>query len=352
MNQLKARAFRLGLDALYVSGFHRLLQPLACGNGAILMLHRVRPASAPEEFAPNSYLEVSVEFLDEVIRIVKESGRDIVSLDEVPERLLDTKRRRGFVCFTFDDGYRDVWEHAYPLFRRHGVPFAVYVCTGMPDGTALLWWDLLEEVFRRAPEVRLRENGSFRKVRAETAARKRQEFRRAYWGLRALPEPERRDEIRRLCEANDVDPAAYCREVAMTWDMIAELSASGLAGVEAHTITHPELSLLAASDVREEADRSRAIIAERTGRVPRHFAYPYGNGAAAGPREFEIIRDLGFATATTTRKGVLFPDHAKHLHALPRVSLNGGYQAGRYVKLFLSGAPFALSNRFRRLNVD
>ena len=52
----------------------------------------------------------------------------------------------------------------------------------------------------------------------------------------------------------------------------------------------------------------------------------------------------------TTRKGVLFPAHKRHLTALPRVSLNGEYQSLTYTALYLSGAPFAIWNRFQQIS--
>ena len=54
--------------------------------------------------------------------------------------------------------------------------------------------------------------------------------------------------------------------------------------------------------------------------------------------------------AVTTRKGLIYPEHGDHLFALPRVSLNGDYQSLHFIDLYLSGAPFALWNRFRRVD--
>ncbi|HYA74050.1 MAG TPA: polysaccharide deacetylase, partial [Roseiarcus sp.] len=89
----------------------------------------------------------------------------------------------------------------------------------------------------------------------------------------------------------------------------------------------------------------------RLGLSVRSFAYPVGDPTSAGPREFELARQVGFATAVTTRPGMLFPGHAKHLTALPRVSVNGLWQNAAALEALLSGAPFALWNRGRRVNV-
>ena len=73
-----------------------------------------------------------------------------------------------------------------------------------------------------------------------------------------------------------------------------------------------------------------------------------GDETSAGQREFDLARELGMKTAVTTRKGLIHPRHASQLTALPRVSLNGDYQKPRYVKVLLSGAPFALFNAVQR----
>jgi len=93
------------------------------------------------------------------------------------------------------------------------------------------------------------------------------------------------------------------------------------------------------------------VLKFELGKRPRHFAFPYGFPAAAGSRDFKLAREAGFETACTTRHGVIYREHRDHLHALPRVSLNGHYQSMRYVDTLLSGLPTLIQNRGKKLNV-
>ena len=65
--------------------------------------------------------------------------------------------------------------------------------------------------------------------------------------------------------------------------------------------------------------------------------------------DFELIRQAGFEAAVTTRRGLIFSQHAHHLTALPRVTLNGNFQKLRYVDVLMSGSAFALWNGFKRV---
>ena len=94
------------MEALYFTGAHHLLRPLLGGVGAILTLHHVRPPRA-DAFQPNRLLEVTPQFLEDVIRGVRRAGIETVTLDEMHRRLTERDFGRRFVCFTFDDGYRD-----------------------------------------------------------------------------------------------------------------------------------------------------------------------------------------------------------------------------------------------------
>ncbi len=137
----------------------------------------------------------------------------------------------------------------------------------------------------------------------------------------------------------------------MDWREIETLARHPLATIGAHTLSHPRLARLDAAEMRTELGAARTILEERLGSPVPHLAYPVGDSGSAGPREFQAATAFGYASAVTTRPGLVYPEHARHPTALPRVSVNGLWQDLRHLEVLLSGAAFALWNRGRRLNV-
>ncbi len=349
MGSLKQTIIRGGLESLYFTGAHRALRPFFGGVGAILTLHHVRPRR-PGRFQPNHLLEVTPTFLTRVVRDLRRSGVDLVSLDELHRRMTEGDFARRFVCLTFDDGYRDTLQWAYPILKEAGVPFAVYVPTSFPDRLGELWWLVLEAVIQRNDRIGLVIDGRDRKFDCRTVPEKRALYDEIYWWLRARPtEAEMRTTIRNLAAFYHVDVAAFCDELCMTWVELAQLAADPLVTIGAHTVNHPMLAKLTKEAVRSEMDLSRSVIEAALSLRPEHLSYPYGDRTSVGPREFEVAAELGFKTAVTTRPGVLFAEHGQHLTALPRISLNGDYQRMRYVRVLLSGSATAMWNGFRRV---
>ena len=350
MRGAKDSVIRAVLDTMYWSGVYRAMAPRTAGLGVIFMLHRVLRAPAPGAFAPNAALEVTPEFLDSTLRLVKRRGADIVSLDEAVGRIGRGSGRR-FAVFTFDDGYIDNLDAAFPIFEKHGAPFAIYVTTGLIDRNADIWWLTLEEAIRRLDSIRVRIGGQDFAVPSRSPSEKQSAWDTIYWPLRDVSIAERRSTVGALADAAGICESDFFPMIAPDWKRLRDAAAHPLLTLGAHTLTHPPLAGLGEDEARREIVESRRRIEEETGKPVRHFAYPFGDRGSAGTRDFCLARKAGFVTAVTTRRGPVFPGHSRHLHALPRVSLNGHFQAMRYVDLFLSGAPFALWNRGRRLDV-
>lgn len=341
---LKHRVIGAGLDLVAATGADRWLRPWAQGAGLILTFHHVRPAS-PDPFRPNALLEITPEHLDRTLTWARRLGFAIVALDDVPERLAG--RGEPFVALTFDDGYRDNRDHAAPILRRHGAPWTLFVTTDYADGAGRLWWIELEAAVRALDRLLL----DGRELPARDPAQKSAAFAAAYRALRAGPEARLRDTIARWCDEAGIDRAALVRSLCLGWDELVELRGEPGLTIGAHTLTHPMLAKGGEEEARREIVESRRILEARLGRPVRHLSYPVGDPKSAGPREFRLALEAGFATAVTTRPGHLFPGHAGHLAALPRVSVNGLYQSEAAMRALLSGVPFLAWNRGRRVNV-
>jgi peptidoglycan/xylan/chitin deacetylase (PgdA/CDA1 family) len=347
----KSTTIRTGLETLYFSGLHHMLRPLVGGVGVILTLHHVRPPR-PAAFQPNRLLEITPKFFEGLLRRLKRMRVDVISLDEMHRRFIAEDFKRRFVCLTFDDGYTDMLEYAYPLLKKYEMPFALFIATSFPDRLGELWWVALEAVVAQNARVGLMIDGEQKFFECETVAQKRELYEALYGYLRSMKsEEEVRKTVRDLCATYRVDLPAFCRDMCMGWDEIVKIAADPLCTIGAHTVNHPMLKKLSNdATVRAEIEQSRAVLEAALGKRPDHLAYPVGDPTSAGPREFRIAAELGFKTAVTTRPGVLFKAHRTHLTALPRISVNGEFQQQRYLKVLMSGAGTALWNGFRQVN--
>ena len=94
-------------------------------------------------------------------------------------RLTERDFRERFACITFDDGYRDLMQWAYPVLRKHNVPFALYIPTSFPDRIGELWWLALERVIAENSRIGLLIDGQERRFDCATPAGKARAVRGA-----------------------------------------------------------------------------------------------------------------------------------------------------------------------------
>jgi peptidoglycan/xylan/chitin deacetylase (PgdA/CDA1 family) len=350
MKQFRNNVIRAGLGALYFTGAHALLRPILSGVGAIFMLHHVRPGR-DTEFQPNRHLEIAPEFLRAMLSHLRSRGIEIVTMDEVHRRLSERDFSRRFASFTLDDGYRDNRDFAAPVMREFDAPFTVYVVSDFAEGRGRLWWISLERVIAGASAVEAEIGGIATRLDTSTPAAKQAAFERLHGWLRALPgEHDIWREVAALCARHGVEETAISRDLCMSWDELKSFAGDPLVTIGAHSVTHCNLARQTGATASDEMATSRARIENALQRPALHLAYPYGDRIAAGPREFALARSAGFKTAVTTRPGMVFPESAAHLTALPRVSLNGNYQDARILPVLTSGAATAMWNGFRRVD--
>lgn len=170
----------------------------------------------------------------------------VLSLTEASRYLVD---RAPFplnaVVLTVDDGHRDFYTGAYPLFERYGLPVTVYLTTDYLDGRCWLWFDLIDFLMENTtlPRIELPVAGELtfgtqadREASAETCKQ----------ACLRMTHQERIKLIQELPGLLRVDLPALLPEkwAPVTWPEVREM-ASHRIEFGAHTRSHPILSKLA-----------------------------------------------------------------------------------------------------------
>lgn len=324
------------------------IRPFYQGIGHILMFHRICddagrirvPGAANIEYPPSKFASL----LDQL----QNAGFQFISLDELSGILLTQRKVPEFIVITFDDGYADNFTAAYPILKERNIPFSIYVTTSFPDEKAVIWWYILEDMINQNQVIEFGFKG--KEYRFDTSnLQGKQQFGST---VRMLMKSSSLQDLMALVQKviidQGIDPLQKVRELSLSWDQLNILSKEPLVTIGAHTMNHLLLKELPVEIAEEEIYSGRSRLEEKLGVKVHHFAYPFGGKAAAGPREFQLVREAGFKTATTTRQANIFPEHKAHLECLPRLDM-GSYPYYSSLKTALDGWVPARRNRFKRV---
>ena len=323
-----------------------IFAPLYRGRGSILMFHRILPDDNLSRVHTKA-LEVTPERLEEIILFFKQKNYDFIKMEEVRD-YLTKKRKNKFVVFTFDDGYIDNYTVAYPIFKKHNIPFTIYITTDMPDEKMVLWHYMLEEMMLKNEKVKLDLGKGSQTFDISNQEKKEKIYNELRRYLIDLHKGERMSKINQWFLEQEGDLLNKVKKLSMTWNQIKKLSNDSLVEIGAHTISHPSLSVLSEDELFQEVSGSKLLLEERIGRKVYHFAYPFGSKNEIQDREVDLLRKSEFKSSVTTREGNVFPAHINYLHALPRIYI-GPSTSLKYIQAFTSGrAPF-LRDSFNRV---
>ena len=130
-------------------------------KGVVFMLHRVSER-INGHLPNNEHLKISSDFLEKVIVKYKDAGFSFLSLDQLYDVITGKSNiDKPFVCFTMDDGYLDNYENAYPIFKKHNIPFAIFIATDFPNKKAILWWYVIEDLILNSKEIHLSDGSKY-----------------------------------------------------------------------------------------------------------------------------------------------------------------------------------------------
>jgi peptidoglycan/xylan/chitin deacetylase (PgdA/CDA1 family) len=324
----------LKLELGYLSGYAWFKRR---GAGVILRLERVRPAKAGQ-FQPLRSGEITPDFLDRAIRVLKRWDYDIISMDEVCRRAVTLAARRRFICLTFDGASKDILTSAYPVLSRHRVPFTVYVPSAFPDGIGEAWWLALEHVIAKERRISLVMGRKERHFDVAGVAEKYELYAFLSNWMHSLGAVELSAAIKDLCTRYAVDLAALSRRDTLDWSDLTKLAADPLVTFGGATVNFPILSNMKDAAAQKEMTMGRAVVEAALRRDIRHFAYPFGKQQSWERKHMAMVEDAGFVSAVSAIPGVVEPTGQTPLLALPRISWDGRRSSIRAMRVILSGA--------------
>ncbi|GAC1546970.1 MAG: hypothetical protein NVS2B9_14040 [Myxococcales bacterium] len=293
--------------AVHYSGARTLLSALqrrSVGGRRVLVLsyHRVVGNLEVEAARGVPTLNISQKTFRRQLEQLLET-HDIVTIDEALAVLAGTRpSRRDVAVITFDDGYRDVFDWAFPAMRELHVTGVSYVPSSFVGTRKRLGHDRLWPVLQRM-SARAIEPSSLKLSAGH------EEWLRAAFAGSVTPNVA----LERLISVH-ATPALYELadtledrlgmasapksegQLVMSWDMLRELCAAGWE-IGAHTADHTVLTNQPLDEARREIAECKAVLEQGVGRPVRHFAYCNGYYSAGIAR---ALRDSGFVSAVTT----------------------------------------------------
>jgi peptidoglycan/xylan/chitin deacetylase (PgdA/CDA1 family) len=213
---------------------------------------------------------------------------------------------------TFDDGWRDNYDHAFPLLRAAGVPATIFLVSDLVGTRYAFWPNRLSRALAGLRDARQLETwpSALRELldgtglpRALARGRVSRELADvAVEKAKVLPDHE-------LTRLLDLVPAAAGRYETgrdlLDWDEIRTMHASGLVRFGSHTRRHTRLlDGLDSSTLVDETEGSATEIERQLGRRPFLFCYPNGD---FGDEALQAVK-RNYLAAVTTQGGWNTPD--------------------------------------------
>lgn len=279
--------------------FRKLLK---AKSALILTYHRVIASREKEDCFSQAGMVVSDAVFRRQMRYLQRAY-EVVRLGELIKRLQTGDGFERLCTVTFDDGWRDVYENAYPILRLFEVPATIFLSTGFIDSNKLFWPERIaaaltssaqldDVVLRKLSLLDAECGGLVRKVLACSDDKSRCELiDRLITKLKTLSRDDREIFVDNVF-GNMFKSGDSTRHM-LDWNEVREMQGNDVS-FASHTVNHVLLTHVPIDDARREIFDSKQDIEKNLGDPSEFFAYPNGNWNDAVK---EIVKDAGFSAA-------------------------------------------------------
>ncbi|MBV8865507.1 MAG: polysaccharide deacetylase family protein, partial [Acidobacteriaceae bacterium] len=247
----------------------------------------------------------------------------VISMTELSSALQSgTSLPACSAVITVDDGHRNFYQYAYPVFSKFGFQVVVYLTTGPVDHRDWLWFDRVAYAFLESPleEANLPnpaptlsdtteiQGSASDLVRLGTRDQRMRLIDEYLEKMKLLPNKVMHQYLNLLEQCLSVKiPDEPSEEFALlSWEEIKVMSRNGVE-FGAHSVTHPILTQMEEpGEAYEEIVKSKIRIEAELDRPVLHFSYPNGQPQDISPEILSMVRNAGYKTSVTTSVGQVF----------------------------------------------
>lgn len=217
---------------------------------------------------------------------------DVIGVSDLASR---QALRGRFVMITFDDGYLDNYEAAYPILRAYGVPGVFFLTSGFLDDGRSAWWDEISWMVRTSRRERLAAN-EWTIGELPIRGHDQPALDRLLRIYKALPSRRTGLFLRFLADALDTGRCPSGSGQWMSWSQAREMQAHGME-FGGHTVTHPVLANLSRAEQQQEVETCRFRIEAELQRTVTAFSYPVGQRDSFNATTQACLREAGYRWA-------------------------------------------------------
>ena len=265
----------------------------------------------------------------------------IATLDEALD-MVDRPEsyRQTAVLFTFDDGYLDNFELAFPILSAHGVQGTFFLPTSFIGTNRVSWWDAIAYIVKNSPrkKFRLPDPAAEFDIEAEGAQPAICRLLDLYRRHGQSDSESFIAQLEEICNSPRPNGSDRC---FLNWDEAAQMAQGGMA-IGSHTHSHEILARLSEEEQTRELEMSRSILRDHLGTEPKALSYPVGMRNCFSTYTQNAAERAGYRIAFSFYGGLNRPGSMRRFDVL-RQSAIFGCPLGRYQ---LQGALAAVTGTY------
>ena len=284
----------------------------------VMMYHRILPVELAAEYNEEPGMYVTPEtfrnhmrWLLDIMTPIRLADWPALSQQHTPGK---------YFAITFDDGWQDNFEYAFPVLQELNIPATIFVVSDYMGTGNVFWPNRLAKMVSKLSDFS-DTDPALEELRAKLRLSKETDFSDIS-SIIATAKQYSDTDINLWLDAIDKDDTKTPQ--LLSWDQLQQMSDSGIFDIGAHTRHH--IRLLDNIDnniIEDQILGSKKIIESKLPTTSNLFCYPNGDYC-----EFaEILVKDNFDTAVTTQSGINTRD--QNLHELKRVGVHQDISASK-----------------------